>query len=62
MIATFRLKGKATMWWEDVKHVRGIREEKLTWEEFERLFRKKNLSEIYYDGKPRSSMSSRCVP
>jgi len=28
-IATFSLKGKTNIWWEDVKNVRGIREEEL---------------------------------
>ena len=48
-IATFNLKGKADIWWEDVKNVKGIREDSLTWNEFERLFKKKYLSESYYD-------------
>ena len=48
-IATFSLKGKTNIWWEYIKNVRGIQEEKLTWNEFERLFRKKYLSERYYD-------------
>jgi len=41
IIATFSLRGKVDFWWEDVKNVRGIQEEELTWREFERLFRKK---------------------
>lgn len=51
IIATFSLKGKANIWWEDVNNVRGIHEEELTWNEFERLFMKKYLSERYYDDK-----------
>ena len=50
-IATFILKGKADIWSEDVKCVRGMREEELIWVEFERLFKKKYLSKRYYDGK-----------
>jgi len=49
-IAMFSLRGKAEIWWEDVKNVRGIDEEELTWSEFERLLRK-YLSERYYDNK-----------
>ena len=48
-ITTFSIKGKEDVWWEDVKNVRGIHEEELTWSEFERLFKKKYLSERYYD-------------
>jgi len=47
-IATFSLKGKADIWWEDVKNFKGIHEEDLTWHAFGRLF-KKYLSERYYD-------------
>ena len=48
-IDTFSLKGKADIWWEDVKSVKGIHEDYLTWHEFERLFKKKYLLERYYD-------------
>jgi len=48
-IATFSLKGKADIWLEDVKNVKGIHEDDLTWHEFERLFKKKYLSKIYFD-------------
>lgn len=47
----FSLKGKADIWWEDAKPVRGTREEELSWNEFKRLFRKNYLSNIYYDRK-----------
>ena len=50
-IATFRLKGKENIWWEDVKNFKGIHEEDLTWSEFEQLFKKKYLSERYFDDK-----------
>ena len=48
-IANFDLKGREDIWWEDVKNVRGIQEYELTWNEFERLFKKKYLLERYYD-------------
>jgi len=47
----FSLKGKENIWWEDLKHVRGIKTKELSWHEFKRLFRKKYLSDRYYDGK-----------
>lgn len=34
-----------------MKHVRDIRTKDLSWHEFKRLFRKKYLSERYYDNK-----------
>jgi len=50
-IANFSLKGKADIWWEYVKCVRGIKTKELSWHEFKRIFRKKYLSKRYYDGK-----------
>ena len=40
-VDTFGLKGNADIWWEDVKNVRFIHEEYLSWSEFEWLFKKK---------------------
>lgn len=48
-VATLSLKGKAKIWWEDVKNVRGMHEEDLTWSEYEWLLKKKYLSERYFD-------------
>eukprot|EP00253_Pinus_taeda_P028189 PITA_28189 len=48
-IATFSLKGKVNIWWEDVKNVKGIHEDNWTWHESARLFKKKYLSERYFD-------------
>jgi len=56
IITTFNLKGKADIWWEDVKNIKDIYEEEFTWREFETLFRKKYLSERYYDDKAKNSM------
>ena len=50
-IAIFSIKGKAYIWWEDMKNVKGIREDELTWDEFERLFKNKYLLVRYYDDK-----------
>jgi hypothetical protein len=50
-VATFNLNGKASIWWEDLKNVKGVREEDLSWERFEKYFRKKYLSEKYFDEK-----------
>jgi hypothetical protein len=50
-VATFNLNGKASIWWEDLKNVKGIHEEDLSWERFEKYFRKKYLSEKYFDKK-----------
>jgi len=43
-IATFNLKGNENIRWEDVKNVKDIYEQDLTWSEFRRLLRKTYLS------------------
>ena len=50
-ITLLSLKGKVDIWWEDVKNVEGTHEDDLTWHAFERLFKKKYLSERYFDNK-----------
>jgi hypothetical protein len=50
-VATFNFNGKTSIWWEDLKNVKGVREEDLSWELFEKYFRKKYLSEKYFDEK-----------
>jgi len=37
-IATFSLKSKVNIWWEDLNNVKGIHEEYFNWHKFERLF------------------------
>ena len=50
-MATFNLNGKASIWWEDLKNMKGVHEEDLSWKRFEKYFRKKYLSERYFDEK-----------
>lgn len=52
-ITIFGLKMKEYILWEDVKNVKGIQEEDLILEEFERIFKKKYLLERYYDDRSR---------
>lgn len=50
-ITTFSLKGKANIWWEDLKNVKGIRKEEFSWKEVKEFFKNKYLSERYFDNK-----------
>jgi hypothetical protein len=50
-VATFNLNGKASILWEDFKNMKGVREEDLSWKQFEKYFQKKYLSEKYFDEK-----------
>jgi hypothetical protein len=43
------LNKKASIWWEDLKNVKGVHEEDLSWEQFEKYFRKKSLLKKYFD-------------
>jgi hypothetical protein len=57
-VVTFKLNGKASVWWEDLKNVKGVREEDLSWEWFEKYFWKKYLLEKYFDEKTKKFMNS----
>jgi hypothetical protein len=48
-IAMYQLKGKASMWWDQLVQVQHIREKELTWKKFKMYFEKKYLTKIYYD-------------
>lgn len=50
-ISIFILKGNKDIWWEDIKRVRDIRKDELSWWEFKSILRNKYLSERYYDNK-----------
>jgi hypothetical protein len=50
-ITIFNLNGKASIWWEDLRNVKGIHEKDLSWKQFEKYFKKKYLLEKYFDGK-----------
>ena len=47
-IVVYNLKGKASIWWHDLKISHGLKEKNLEWDEFKRLFKKQYLSESYY--------------
>jgi hypothetical protein len=50
-IVMYQLKGKASMWWDQLMQVQHIREKDITWKEFKRYFEKKYLTKRYYDRK-----------
>ena len=52
----YQLWEKTTLWWEEVKNVRGAEDKNVTWDEFQKYFKDKYLSESFYDEKiPRVS-------
>ena len=42
------MKGKASIWWKDLKISHGLKEKNLEWREFKKLFKKQYISESYY--------------
>jgi hypothetical protein len=50
-ISIFNMNGKASIWWGDLRNVKGIPEKNLSWKKIEKYFKKKYLSEKYFDGK-----------
>lgn len=56
-IVIFNLKGKAYIWWEDVKRVKDIRTKESSWHEFKRLSGRSTCQRGTMTIRPRSSMS-----
>eukprot|EP00253_Pinus_taeda_P012064 PITA_12064 len=52
-LAIFQLQGKATLWWEEVKIVKGVTEQNITWDNFQKFFKERYLTERFYDEKAR---------
>ena len=48
-MAIYNRSRKADIWWQDLKRVKGIREKNVNWSTFKKYFKKKFLSEQYYE-------------
>ena len=48
-MAIYNLTGKATIWWQDPKRVKGFREKNINLSTFKKYFKKKFFSEQYYE-------------
>lgn len=49
--AIYQLQGKATLWWEEIKTIKEINEQEVTWEHFQKNFKDRYLTERFYDDK-----------
>eukprot|EP00253_Pinus_taeda_P032718 PITA_32718 len=47
------LQGKETLWWEEIKIVKGVSERTITWEKFQKYFKERYLTKRFYDEKAR---------
>ena len=50
-LTVYQLRGKVTLQWEEIKTVRKIDKEQVTWNEFQKHFKDKYLTKRYYDEK-----------
>jgi hypothetical protein len=50
-ISIYQLKGKASMWWDQLVQVQHLREKNVTSKEFKRHFEKKYMTKRHYDKK-----------
>jgi hypothetical protein len=39
-MAIYKLKGKARVWWQDLKLAKGLKEKRMEWSKFKRYFKK----------------------
>jgi hypothetical protein len=50
-ISTYHLHGKDVMWWDQLKQVEHINENRITWKQFNKYFQKECLLEHFYNKK-----------
>ena len=50
-VAIFNLNVRESIWWEHLKQVNKINERNIVWKQFKKYFKKKYLSDRYYDDK-----------
>ena len=48
-MAIYNLKGKANIWWQDLKLAKGLKEKQLECSDFKKYFKKQYLYESYYE-------------
>ena len=50
-VAIFNLTGRASIWWDHFRKVKKFNERNIVWKHFQKYFKKKYLSDTYYDDK-----------
>ena len=51
MVVIFNLNGITSIWWEHLRKVKKINERNIVWKQFKKYFKRKYLSDRYYDDK-----------
>jgi hypothetical protein len=50
-MAIYNLKGKDSIWWQDLNLDKGLKEKQMEWLDFKKYFKKQYLSKSYYKTK-----------
>lgn len=50
-IAIYNLSGRASIWQEHIRQVKGIKERRIVWKQFKKSFKRKYLYTRYYNNK-----------
>ena len=50
-VAIFNMNGRVSIWWEHLMQVKKINDRNIMWKQFKKYFKKKDLSDMYYDDK-----------
>ena len=53
-MATYNLKGKASIWWQDLKLAKVLKEKQMEWSDFKKYFKKQYLSKSYHERKKKN--------
>jgi hypothetical protein len=56
-MAIYNLKGKASIWWQDMKLAKGLKEKRMEWSEFKKYFKKQYLSKVIMKERLRNFMN-----
>lgn len=51
IMAIYNLKGKAIIWWQDLKLAKGLKDKQMEWSDFNKYFKKQYLSKSYNERK-----------
>jgi hypothetical protein len=56
-MAIYNLKGKANIWWQDLKLAKGLKEKQMEWSDFKKYLRNNTYLKVTMKEKPKNFMS-----
>jgi hypothetical protein len=60
-MAIYNMKGKASIWWQELKLAKGLKEKRMEWSDFKKQFKKQYLSESFYERKTKEFYELRLI-